>query len=480
MALPKTRYNFKGGKKEVAMAVQDIGQAIFAQTKVSFESAAKMVVPSIPDMVTEIIDDLSAGPLDRFSEGIKKVDNLVNELGVDLGKYSKELEGFLKLRQEKSIKSEETVNELREKNIIAQVNQMGEVQILNKQQIEEQNNNLVNYNREIREAEKVIKTLSTRQQKGRELDEQQQKDLLAANDKLVDSLEKRNKVLTLLNKRESEDTRTFREKTGDLIDEYVPDGLRDIGSAFTEGLMAPFTAIKELGLLFGSMLKPLKALPKLLKGFVIGMLGAVAAMLPYLLIIGGVVIAIFALKKGFDFLMDNIDVVKEKLGLFADKIMEIPGQIADFFKSVFTKIKNFFIDAINSVIGLVNKLPGVEIEKLEREPTETDTPVLTQEQKDAKAAMTDDSAYILPKDDTTVDDVDEGKPTFEIFKNLLKMLKPDSALAPAVEVGATGSGATIIDNSVKSVNQNNSQTAINLDSRNNDNSFHITNRYKDV
>lgn len=480
MALPKTRYNFKGGKKEVAMAVQDIGQAIFAQTKVSFESAAKMVVPSIPDMVTEIIDDLSAGPLDRFSEGIKKVDNLVNELGVDLGKYSKELEGFLKLRQEKSIKSEETVNELREKNIIAQVNQMGEVQILNKQQIEEQNNNLVNYNREIREAEKVIKTLSTRQQKGRELDEQQQKDLLAANDKLVDSLEKRNKVLTLLNKRESEDTRTFREKTGDLIDEYVPDGLRDIGSAFTEGLMAPFTAIKELGLLFGSMLKPLKALPKLLKGFVIGMLGAVAAMLPYLLIIGGVVIAIFALKKGFDFLMDNIDVVKEKLGLFADKIMEIPDQIADFFKSVFTKIKNFFIDAINSVIGLVNKLPGVEIEKLEREPTETDTPVLTQEQKDAKAAMTDDSAYILPKDDTTVDDVDEGKPTFEIFKNLLKMLKPDSALAPAVEVGATGSGATIIDNSVKSVNQNNQNVGVNLDTRNNDSSFHIANRYKDV
>lgn len=480
MALPKTRYNFKGGKKEVAMAVQDIGQAIFAQTKVSFESAAKMVVPSIPDMVTEIIDDLSAGPLDRFSEGIKKVDNLVNELGVDLGKYSKELEGFLKLRQEKSIKSEETVNELREKNIIAQVNQMGEVQILNKQQIEEQNNNLVNYNKEIREAEKVIKTLSTRQQKGRELDEQQQKDLLAANDKLVDSLEKRNKVLTLLNKRESEDTRTFREKTGDLIDEYVPDGLRDIGSAFTEGLMAPFTAIKELGLLFGSMLKPLKALPKLLKGFVIGMLGAVAAMLPYLLIIGGVVIAIFALKKGFDFLMDNIDVVKEKLGLFADKIMEIPDQIADFFKSVFTKIKNFFIDAINSVIGLVNKLPGVEIEKLEREPTETDTPVLTQEQKDAKAAMTDDSAYILPKDDTTVDDVDEGKPTFEIFKNLLKMLKPDSALAPAVEVGATGSGATIIDNSVKSVNQNNQNVGVNLDTRNNDSSFHIANRYKDV
>ena len=60
------------------------------------------------------------------------------------------------------------------------------------------------------------------------------------------------------------------------------------------------------------------------------------------------------------------------------------------------------------------------------------------------------------------------------------MLKPDAALAPAIEVGATGSGATIIDNSVKSVNQNNNQQSIALDTRNNDSSFHITNRYKDV
>ena len=181
MALPEVRFNFKGGKKEVAEAVRDIGQAIFNQTRVSFESAAKMVVPSIPDMVTEIIDDLSSGPLDRFSQGIKKVDRLINELGVDIEKYSKELAGFLKLRQEKSIKSEETVNELREKNIIAQVNRMGEVEILNRQQIEEQNKNLVTYNNEIREAEKVIQNLSKRQQKGRELDETQQKDLIAAN-----------------------------------------------------------------------------------------------------------------------------------------------------------------------------------------------------------------------------------------------------------------------------------------------------------
>ncbi len=132
MALPSTRFNFKGGKKEVAEAVGEIGKAIFSQVTMSVEGAVKTVVPNIADMVAEITEDLKSGSLLKFEEAMKKIDTLVNKLGVDINKYSKELGDFLKMRQEKSIKSEETVNQLREKNIMAQVNQMGEVQIHNK------------------------------------------------------------------------------------------------------------------------------------------------------------------------------------------------------------------------------------------------------------------------------------------------------------------------------------------------------------
>lgn len=482
MALPEVRFNFKGGKKEVAEAVRDIGQAIFNQTKVSFESAAKMVVPSIPDMVTEIIDDLSSGPLDRFSEGMKKVDRLINELGVDIGKYSKELAGFLKLRQEKSIKSEETVNELREKNIIAQVNRMGDVEILNRQQIEEQNKNLITYNNEIRDAEKVIQNLSKRQQKGRELDEQQQKDLIAANKTLVETTEKRNKTLTLLNKTETEDTRSFRQKFDDTIDNYVPDGLRDIGAAFTEGLTAPFTAIKELGVGFMGMLKPLKLLPKMLMLFSTGVVSAVVSLSPFIGIALAVVAGIIALTAAILYVRNNFDELQEKLSNFGNKIMEIPGEIADFFKGIFTKIKNFFIDAINGVIGMVNKvLPeSLEITPLEREPDTGTTPVITPEEQASKQAMTDDSAYIVPKTDTPVDGVDDKTPMFEKFKDLFKLLTPNNDLAPPVEFAGATTGTTVIDNSVKSVNQNNQNQSMSLNSKNTDASFNFTNKYRDV
>ena len=466
MALPSTRYNFKGGKKEVAEAVGEIGKAIFQQVNVSVESAAKMVVPNVADMVAEITEDIKSGSLIQFQEALKKIDTLVNKLGVDINQYSKELGEFLKLRQEKSIKSEETVNQLREKNIMAQVNQMGEVEILNKKQISEQEETLKSYNNEIRTAEKTIESLSKRQQKGRELTEDQQADLIKANNTLIETTEKRNQVLQTLNKTESEDTRTFRQKFGDSIDEYVPDGLRDIGSAFTEGLMAPFTAIKELGMLFGSLLKPLKALPKLLKGFMVGLIGALAAMLPYLLIVGAVVVAIIALKKGFDFLMDNLDTVKEKLGAFADAVMEIPGKIADFFKGIFAKIKNFFIDAINSVIELINKFkPGKDIALIEKEadPNSVDTTTISPATNNVEAS---EGAEIVP---TTpeVSGETEGSSKLDMFKNMLKMLQPNNnELVPTMETNA--GGTTIIDNSVKSANQNNTTQSIGMEVRNND------------
>ena len=466
MALPKSRFNFKGGKKEVAEAVGEIGKAIFQQVSVSVESAAKMVVPNVADMVTEITEDLKSGSLIQFQEALKKIDTLVNDLGVDINKYSKELGDFLKMRQEKSIKSEETVNQLRQKNIMAQVNQMGEVQILNKKQIAIQEETLKSYNNEIRTAEKTIQSLSKRQQKGRELTEDQQADLIKANKTLIETTEKRNQVLSTLNKTESEDTRTFRQKFGDAIDEYVPDVLRYIGAAFTEGLMAPFTAIKELGMLFGSLLKPLKALPKLLKGFMVGLFGALAAMLPYLLIVGAVVVAIIALKKGFDFLMDNLDTVKEKLGAFADAVMEIPGKIADFFKGIFAKIKNFFIDMINGAIDLLNKVPGVEIDKLERAPDGESAVATTTSPEVQTNVEASEGAEIVPNSPNISSDA-EGESKFDMFKNFLKQLMPNNnELIPTMEANA--GSTTIIDNSVKSANQNNTTQSLGLDVRNND------------
>jgi hypothetical protein len=480
MELPEARFNFKGGKKEIAEAVQEIGKAIFSQVSVSVQSATAAVVPSVPDMVAEVVDDLNSGPIGRFEEGLKKVDTLINKFGVDIGKYSKSLGDFLKAREDRVQKSETTIRELREKNIVAQITRMGDVEILSKKQISEQEDLLKDYNKEIKESIKVITKFQKIQDKGGDITEEQQQEVLDANENITETTEKRNKVLETLNKTESEDTRTFREKAGDLIEEYVPDGLRDIGAAFTEGLMAPFTAIKELGLLFGSMLKPLKAIPKLLKGFIAGLFGAIIAFIPFLLKAALVVGAIVLLKETFDFLKEKVDENKEALIAFKDKILEIPGKIKDFFdekfelmgvafdnfvedvkaipgkisaffRTIFTKIQNFFIDAINAAIGMINEyVPFVELDKLPNIEVPAEA-----------------SPIVGPVDSPAVA---EAKSAFKTEGSGPAFLKANT--------GSTATNNSVIDGSVKTNVSNNTTIGSFVSSKNNDNARF--NLYADV
>ena len=486
MALPDTRFNFAGGKKEVAEIVSGIGQAIFAQVKGSLEAASKTVVPSIQTMVTEITEDLSAGPIDRFNDGLAKVDHLVNKMGVDLSMYSKDLNKFLNERTERARESEETINQLRTQNIIAQVNKFGEVSILTQTEIEEQKKLLKEQNIEIKDSQKIIEKYSKIQQKGGELDVSQRQELVEANEKVIKSTQQRSKTLETLNISEGEDKKSFREKFDDTIDTYVPDGLRDIGSAFTEGLMAPFTAIKDLGMMFGNMLKPLKMLPKLLKGFTVGLLGALMAMLPYLLIVGAVVLAIMGLMKILDHFGIGLDDIINGLISFKDFLFELPGKIADGFKSIFTKIQNFFIDAINGVISLINKIPGIEIEKLDRKELPKEETAYDQVEMKAPGAKDFDMTSATEAQDNAFDtgpkilsaseqqdnafDVtpqEEGGGFFDKFKNMFKSKPANNEYMP-VDTQTQAGGSNIIDNSVKTVNQNNTTQSTGLSSRNDD------------
>jgi hypothetical protein len=480
MALPDTRFNFQGGKKEVAEIVSGIGQAIFSQVRGSLEAASKTVVPSIETMVAEITEDLSSGPIDRFNQGLEKVDKLVNKMGVDLGKYSKDLNKFLQERTKRAQQSEETINQLRTQNIIAQVNKFGEVSILTKSEIEDQKKLLREQNVEIKDSQKIIEKYSKVQQRGGDLTEEQSAELVEANKKVIETTDKRNETLKTLNIQETDDTRTFREKFGDAIDEYVPDGLRDIGSAFTEGLMAPFTAVKELGLLFGSMLKPLKAIPKLLKGFIAGLFGAIIAFIPFLLKAALVVGAIVLLKETFDFLKEKVDENKEALIAFKDKILEIPGKIKDFFdekfelmgvafdnfvedvkaipgkisaffRTIFTKIQNFFIDAINAAIGMINEyVPFVELDKLPNIEVPAEA-----------------SPIVGPVDSPAVA---EAKSAFKTEGSGPAFLKANT--------GSTATNNSVIDGSVKTNVSNNTTIGSFVSSKNNDNARF--NLYADV
>jgi phage-related protein len=220
-------------------------------------------------------------------------------------------------------------------------------------------------------------------------------------------------------------------------------------------------------------------LPKLLKGFMVGLLGALAAMIPYLLIAAAIVVGLIALKKAFDFLKENIDTVKEKLSNFADAVMAIPEKISNFFTDIFGRIKNFFIDAINGVIGLLNKIPGVEIEKIEKAtvgdtetPGEQDAAFTAGNLAQGTDVENNESGLIVPSTG------DEGPGVIDKVKGFFSKFNPfgKSDIEPASATGTASSNA-IIDNSVKTVNQNNQSQTMGITTRNDDSTYNRFSMY---
>ena len=106
MALPVVDTDQPDVKKLIQEGVKDIANMIFKSASVSITAAAKAVTPSIPEMVADITEDLRAGPVNRFSKGLEKLDKLLQNFGGEIKDYSKELANFVTQREARIDKSE--------------------------------------------------------------------------------------------------------------------------------------------------------------------------------------------------------------------------------------------------------------------------------------------------------------------------------------------------------------------------------------
>lgn len=318
MALPilETPEN-KGQIQEI---ISDIATAVFKSAKISMESAAKAVVPSVPEMVNEVLDDLKSGSIQKFNLAMDKLDKLVNKLGIDLRQYNKELANFAARREEKITKSEEKIQLLKEKNIIAEIEKSGDIKILSNRDIETKKDNLKLLEKNIAKLEKSI-------EKDRKL--LQESDKLKTKAQANKKEEVKQNILKLDNMKKERETekqilgergeqqpgilQRGREGVGNFVEEYVPQPIADVGNMMIEGFMAPINAVKDLGKSFGQLLKPLKLLRPLftgligsLKKFALGLKASIISMLPQIAL-GAIILSVLgliylAIKKIRDFL----------------------------------------------------------------------------------------------------------------------------------------------------------------------------------
>src|SRR5210317_821431 len=316
MALPNLQaagINAILDKIEKETIISDIARAVFKSAKISMESAAKAVIPSVPEMVNEVLDDLKSGSIQKFNQAMDKLDKLVKTLGIDLKKYNKELANFAEKREEKITKSEEKIQLLKEKNIVAEIEKSGDIKILSNRDIETKKDNLKLLEKNIAKLEKSLEKDRKLLQESDKLKTRAQankKEEVKQNILKLDNMKKeRETEKQILGERGEQQPGLFtraREGVGNFVEEYVTQPIADIGSTMIEGFMAPINAVKELGRSFGQLLKPLKALRPLftgllgsLKKFALGLKASVVAMLPQIAIAGLVIAALVGLYLAF-------------------------------------------------------------------------------------------------------------------------------------------------------------------------------------
>ena len=306
MALPSLDNTTDKG--QVQEIVSDIATAVFKSAKVSMESAAKAVIPSVPKMVEEVLEDLQSGSVRTFNLALDKLDRLVQKLGIDLKDYSKELANFQTKREEKLIKSETKIQALREKNIVATIEKSGDIKILSQAEIRTRQDNLELLEKNIADMEKSLEKDRKLLQEDKKLKttaiSKKRKDISLQSEAIEEKKKQRDEQKEVLGDKGEKQPGIFqrgREGVSNFVDEYVPDVISDIGGTFIEGFMAPINAVKELGKTFGQILKPLKLLKPLftgligtLKKFALGLKASILSMLPQIAL-GVAILAVLGL-----------------------------------------------------------------------------------------------------------------------------------------------------------------------------------------
>lgn len=336
--------------------IKGLFKTIMQDTMKTVSAGRKTVIAptQVRNIAKEIISEAESGSIEKFERALNKTEKIIEQLGFNVSDFNQSLgKRIEELRTQRDTSAKE-VEELRAQNIAAEIRSVKEgkefrieTHILTKNEIKERKELLEQNTKRVDDLEKKIIKRREAILKGDEVTQDQKEKILSDERKLADFREKLQKEEQILSPLEQ----AAEDRGGPQ-------------SQFFEELKAPFAAIgdafmsiKDAGMEVYSIFLFFKkgGFMKALKSVRDGMKAVGKFFMSTKVLIG---LAIGAVIAGIYFFRDKI---KDA----ADFIMGIPEKIANFFKTIFVKVTDFFKSMINSVIKLVNKIPGINIPMLE-------------------------------------------------------------------------------------------------------------------
>ena len=340
--------------------IKALFKTITSETMKTVSAGQKTVISptTVRNLAKEITEQAESGSIFKFEEALKRTETIIDKLGINLDDFNKGLSDRLKQLGEQKVKAEAEVQELRQSNIAAEVKTIKEgkefrieTNILTRKEIKERTSLL---NNQIKQTDKREKEII------KEREKLLKKDELTVADKekiIADEKEITQRRAAIATESETLGIDNTADTGGDRLE------LPPMLAGFVDALMTPFTAIGEAGgMLKDTVMGIGETFMFLGKGalkVVVKAFRALSFILKPIPIAIGIAIgaAIFLIYK-----------FRDSIGNFIDAVKTIPGKIKNFFTEAFRMVKNFFVDAINGIISLINKVkPGKDIELLERD-----------------------------------------------------------------------------------------------------------------
>jgi len=333
MALPKieplgTEFDMPQGG-DVKEEITKLGAVIIEKTSAGLKSATQAVIGDVPKMISDLTKEIESGPIDNFAVAINKLVKLVDDLGINLNDYDKNLAKLVDNFRSEQQDAEQKLEKLREQGFRGVI-ENNKIRLLTEREVikltKEREKNEIKIQEKIADRDELQKKLDDNVWKESQKRTDAQEKIIKNENEISELREENEKIDKATNT--TADTGRQDQGFGKLAEireafMVIPDTITEVATSFANVGKSVFGFIKMFK-------EPMKAFKSI--GASLGAIGNIFKTARIL-----IALKVLAVVAAIQFFAEKIDA------------------IGDFFVGIWEKITGFFQGIVdwfkNSTVG---------------------------------------------------------------------------------------------------------------------------------
>lgn len=314
---------------DVKEEITKLGAVIIEKTSAGLKSATQAVIGDVPKMISDLTKEIESGPIDNFAVAINKLVKLVDDLGINLNDYDKNLAKLVDNFRSEQQDAEQKLEKLREQGFRGVI-ENNKIRLLTEREVikltKEREKNEIKIQEKIADRDKLQQKLDDNVWKESKKRKEAQEKIIKNENEISELREKNEEIDKSTNTTADtgRDTGGFG-KLAEIREAFmvIPDTITEVATSFANVGKSVFGFIKMFK-------EPMKAFKSI--GASLGAIGNIFKTARIL-----IALKVLAVVAAIQFFAEKIDA------------------IGDFFVGIWEKITGFFQGIVdwfkNSTVG---------------------------------------------------------------------------------------------------------------------------------